>query len=402
MAYFVSPKVVFGRDALEKLADEVDGEGVRAAVITDKFLVQSGVADKVVDVLKRAGCEVITWDETASDPPMDVLVKGAKLLLDFKPQIVIGLGGGSAIDSAKGAWLLYERPDLTKTYIGSTIYPGVKLGLHKKAKFISIPTTSGTGSDATWCIVTTDTDIGRKVPLANIEIVPDVSILEPKLTLSMPKELTAAVGMDVVGHAIDGYVSRWQTDFSDGFCLQALKIVLEWLPKAYENGDDIDARTKMQNAATIAGIGFGNSNTALAHCLAHPIGSIFNIHHGKAVSICLPYSMVFISTQPVSPNTPDPVEKLALAARFVGIDAGSSKEAVAKLIRKVVDLAKSIGMPLTLKEIGITKEQMDENMEMLAYTAGLDPNKATTPVKAAGHFEELFWNVWEGKGMYLD
>jgi acetaldehyde dehydrogenase/alcohol dehydrogenase len=289
-----------------------------------------------------------------------------------------------------------------KTYIGSTIFPGTKLNLHKKAKMITIPTTAGTGSDVTWCVITTDTDIGRKVPLANYEIVPDVAILEPTLTLDMPKELTAATGMDVIGHAIDGYVARWQTEFSDGLCLQALKQAFEWLPVAYENGDDIDAREKMQNAATIAGLGFGNSNTALAHCLAHPIGAIFQMHHGKAVSICLPYSMVFISTQEVSRNTPDPVEKLALAARFIGIDASSSQEAVKKLIHKVTALADLVGMPQTLKETGITKEQMEENMEVLVYTAGLDPNKGTTPVKAAGHFEELFWNTWSGDCRYLD
>ncbi|MFH1003772.1 MAG: iron-containing alcohol dehydrogenase [Chloroflexota bacterium] len=399
--YFGSPYIIFNRGALEKLPSVLD-EGDKVAIITDKFLVKAGIADRVAEVVKKDGHEVLVWDGAQSDPPMSVLNAGAKVLLDYQPQVVIGLGGGSAMDSAKGAWLLYERPDLMKTYIGSTIYPGVKLGLHKKAKFITIPTTAGTGSDVSWCIVTTDTDLGMKKPLANYEIVPDVAILEPTLTLGMPRELTAAVGMDVIGHAIDGLVARWQTDFSEGMCLQALKLALEWLPKVYENPDDIDAREKMQNAATIAGLGFGNSNTALAHCLAHPIGATFGMHHGKAVSLCLPYSMVFICEEETSPNTPDPQEKLALAARFVGIDAKNSREAVSKLIRKITNLADSLGMPKTLKEAGISEEKMKEELNMLAYIAKLDPNKATTPVKAAGHFEDLFMRVWSGDKRFLD
>jgi len=235
------------------------------------------------------------------------------------------------------------------------------------------------------------------MPFANNDIVPDISVLEPELTIGMPKGLTASTGMDVLGHALDGYTSRQQTDFSDGLCLQAMKLTFEWLPQACKDGSDLTAREKMQNAATIAGLGFSNSNTSLSHALAHPIGATFHIPHGRAVGMVLPYSLDYISSNPPIPNAPDPIKRLSTAARFIGIEAKSENEGVQKLIQKIRDLAKELGEPLSLKDNGITQEQLDKELDVLVRLASSDINIFSSPCECKDEkLGQLFQNIWKG------
>jgi len=391
MPYFLSPKVLFGKGALERLGPEIEGKGSKAVLITDNTMVR--FCQRLVETFKDAGYEIEVWDGAKQEPSVDVALAASKVLLDFEPQWVIGFGGGSAIDTAKAAWVLYERPDMA----GKPILPKVKLDLRQKAKFLSVPTTSGTGADVTWVAVLTDKAKHQKKIFAHNDIVPDISVLDPELTAGMPNELTASTGIDVIGHSVDGYTSRQQTDFSDGPCLQAMKMAFEWLPKAYRDGSDLVAREKMQNAATIAGLGFGNSNTGLSHALAHSAGAVFHIPHGRVVGIALPYSLEYISSNPPYPNAPDPVERLDTAARFVGINADSAQERIQKLILKIRDLEREIGEPLSLKEAGITENQMKEEMETLMNVAGADPNMYTTPCECKEeNLRQLFQDMWGG------
>lgn len=396
MPYFLSPKVIFGKGALKRLGPEIEGKGDRAMMITDKNMVR--YSEKIVEIFKEAGYEITVWDGAESDPTIEVAIAGSKALLDFGPQWVIGFGGGSAIDTAKAAWVLYERPDLASSELNRSIHPKAKLNLRQKAKFLSVPTTSGTGADATWVGVLTDTVKKKKVVLAHNDIVPDISLLDTELTLGMPKELTASTGVDILGHSIEGYTSRQQTDFSDGLCLQAMKMAFEWLPKAYQDGSDLMAREKMQNAATIAGLGFGNSNTGLSHALAHSVGTVFHIPHGRGVGIALPYSLEYIASHPPLPNAPDPVERLSFLARFIGIDADSEQEGIEKFIQKIRDLSREIGEPLSLKETGITEEQINEEMDTLIRLGSTDPNMYTIPCECKEEdLRRLFQVLWEGK-----
>ena len=389
MPYFLSPKVIFGKGALEKLGPEIEGKGSKAVLITDNQMVR--FCKRIVKTFKDAGYEVRVWDGAEQEPSIDVALAGSKVLLDFKPQWIIGFGGGSAIDTAKAAWVLYERPDMA----GKPVLPKVKLNLRQKAKFLSVPTTSGTGADVTWVAVLTDKAKHQKKIFAHNDIVPDISVLDPELTAGMPRELAASTGIDVLGHAVDGYTSRQQTDFRDGLCLQAMKMAFEWLPKAYRDGSDLMAREKMQNAATIAGLGFGSSNTGLSHALAHSVGAVFHIPHGRAVGIALPYSLEYISSNPPYPNAPDPVERLHTAARFVGINATSARERIQKFILKIRDLEREIGEPLSLKEAGITENQMKEEIETLVSVASLDPNMYTTPCKCKEeNLRQLIQGMW--------
>ena len=391
MPYFLSPKVIFGKGALEKLGPEIEGKGNKAVLITDNTMIRS--CEKIVKTFKDAGYEVKVWDGADQEPSIDIALAGSKVLLDFKPQWIIGFGGGSAIDTAKAAWVLYERPDMA----GKPILPKIKLNLRQKARFLSVPTTSGTGADVTWVAVLTDKAKHKKMIFAHNDIVPDISILDTEFTIGMPRELTASTGIDVLAHAVDGYTSRQQTDFSDGLCLQAIKMAFEWLPKVCRDGSDLLAREKMQNAATIAGLGFGNSNTGLSHALAHSAGAVFHIPHGRAVGIALPYSLAYISSNPALPDAPDPVERLDTAARFVEINAKSARERIQKFILKIRDLEREIGEPLSLQETGITENQMKEEIETLVSVASLDPNMYTTPCKCKEeNLRQLFQDMWAG------
>jgi alcohol dehydrogenase class IV len=396
MSYFLSPKkILFGKNMLKRLGGELEGRGTKAALITDKNMVK--LSNELVETVKAAGYEVKIWDSAEPEPSTTGAIEAGKMLKEFGPQLVIGFGGGSVLDTAKAAWVLYENEEIAPEEI-ITVNVRTKLKAEKKARFMTVPTTSGTGSDVTWAIVLSETGEHRKVGFANTEIVPDITLLVPEFTSGMPKSLTASTGLDVLGHALDGYTARQQTDFSDGLCLQAMKLAFEWLPKAYADGDDLVAREKMQNAATIAGLGFGNSNTSLCHAVAHTFGAAFSIPHGRSVGIALPYSLEYIASNPPIEGAPDPVKRLNDAARFVGIQGSSDKEAITKLIQKLRDLAKSTGEPLSLKEAGVTEQQMNDNLDNLVAVASKDVNMYSSPCECKDDkLRQLFQDMWKGK-----
>jgi alcohol dehydrogenase class IV len=396
MSYFLSPrKILFGKGMLKRLGAELEGRGQKAVLITDKNMVK--LSGELVEAVKAAGYEVKIWDGAEQEPSTAGAGAAFKALAEFGPQVIIAFGGGSVLDTAKAAWVLYENPAVAPADI-ATVNVRSKLNWQKKARLIAVPTTSGTGSDVTWAIVLTDSAAHRKIGFANTEIVPDVTLLIPEFTAGMPRALTASTGLDVLGHALDGYTARQQTDFSDGLCLQAMKLAFEWLPKAYADGNDLTAREKMQNAATIAGLGFGNSNTSLCHALAHTLGATFNIPHGRSVGIALPYSLEYIASNPPIEGAPNPVERLAAAARFAGIQAGPDQEAIKKLVQKLRDLAKATGEPLSLKEAGITESQMNSSLDNLVALASKDVNMYSSPCECKDDkLRQLFREIWAGK-----
>jgi alcohol dehydrogenase class IV len=393
MPYFQSPKVIFGKGVFKRLAQELEGKGDQVVVITDRFLKEK--LNGLIDELKAVGFTVWVWDGVETDPTIDLALTASEFLLEHNPQWVVGFGGGSAIDTAKAAWVLFERPDLASGDLTKSILPKVKLNLRQKARFAAVPTTSGTGADVTWVAVLTDRASNRKIIFAHNDIVPDLSVLEAGLTLGMPKAVTASTGLDVLAHAIDGYTSRQQNDFSDGPCLQAVKMAMEWLPVVCRDGSNLQAREKMQNAATIAGLGFGNSNTALSHALGHSVGALFHLSHGRAIGIALPYSLTYMATHPPLEGTLNPIDRLATLAAFVGINAASSKDAAEQFVHRIRGLQKEIGEPTSLKEAGISEDQFRKELDTLVQIAEKDPNMYTTPCECKGEalrtiFEEMF------------
>jgi len=382
MWFFASPEIVFGEDALSYLSEI---EGRRALIVTDKTMVRLGFVDKVIGHLKEAGIEVQVFAEVEPDPSLETVKRGAQAALAYEPDWIVGLGGGSCMDAAKAVWVLYERPDMEP----DAISPVETLGLRKKARLIAIPTTSGTGAEATWAIVLTDTEGRRKLGLGSRENVAAIAIVDPAFVAELPPQLTADTGMDALTHASAGSTCTWRNDFSDGLCLKAIELVFDYLPRAYEEGD-MEAREKMHNAACIAGLGFGNALAALAHSMGHSLGAVFHTPHGRAVGLFLPYTIEF--------SVRGGVTRYADVARFLGLSAGSEEEGAASLVSAIRGLLERLGQPSTIGELGISREDFERELPKLVENAENDSGTVTSPrIPSTEEFERLFRYAYEGK-----
>jgi len=375
--------IVIGEGALEYLKEV---KGKRVLIVTDKVIHKLDFVEKVANYLKEAGLEVKVFDEVEPEPSMETIIKGAEFAKKCGPDWFIGLGGGSCMDAAKAIWVLYENPDISVDGIN----PLEELGLRKKARLICIPTTSGTGSDATWATVITDVKDERKLELSSREIVADIIILDPGLPKSMPPKLVADTGLDALTHAIEGYVSQWSNDFSDALAIKAIQIVFKYLPRAYRNPEDKEAKEKMHNAATIAGISFGNSQAGIAHAMGHSLGAIFHVPHGRSVDLFLSYSIEY--------GAREAMERYADIARAIGIEAKTDEEAVEKLIEAVRRLDREVGEPASLKELGISREDFEKRLDDLVTRAANSSCTFMNPrVPDVDDTRKLFIYAYEGK-----
>jgi alcohol dehydrogenase class IV len=381
---FTSPRsIVFGEGALAYLKEV---EGKRAFIVTDKVIVKLGFVDKVASFLKEAGMEVEVFSEVEPEPSIETMVKGAELAKKYGPDWFVGLGGGSCMDAAKAIWVLYERPDLE---VGA-ISPLEKLGLRKKARLICIPTTSGTGSEATWATIITDAKEQRKMELTSREAVADIAILDPEIPQSMPPSLVAGTGMDVLTHAIEAYVNQWRNDFSDALAIKAVQMVFNYLPRAYKNHEDKEAKEKMHNAATMAGLAFSNSQIGIVHATGHSFGALFKIPHGRTVSVFLPYGIEF--------SAKEAKERYAEIARAIGIETKTSEEAVKKLVEKVKRLMKELNEPTSIKEMGISWKNYEAKLDDLTNRAMMSSGSIMNPrVPEMEELRKLFICAFNGE-----
>lgn len=384
MWFFDSPRVVYGEGALSHLGSLV---GERACLVTDATLARLGYAQRVCAALEPTGMSVQIFSDVEPEPSLETVQRGADFLRGCAPDWIVALGGGSVIDAAKAMWVLYERPDLSP----EAINPIDALHLRQKARLVAIPTTSGTGSEATWAIVLTDVQERRKLGLGNPENLPDLAILDPQLVLGMPQRLTADTGLDALTHAVEGFTSTWHNDFSDGLCLNAARLIFEYLPRACQDGADEEARTHLQNAAAAAGLGFGNSMAALAHGMGHALGAVFHIPHGRAVALCLPYSIEYCAAQPAA-------TRFAPLARFLGLNAADETQAAAALAQAIRDLERAVDQPLTLQACGVTRAALDESMDLLVADALNDTQTImSTRIPETDDLRRLFASVWAGE-----
>jgi len=386
MWFFNSPEIVFGEESLSYL-EQLTGK--RACLVTDPHLVQLGYAAHVQQRLEAAGFAVACFDQVESDPSTETALAGAAMMREFAPDWIVALGGGSVLDAAKAMWILYERPDMTP----EAINPIEKMGLRRKARLAAIPTTSGTGSEATWAVVLTNTAERRKMGLGNREALPDLAILDPSLVMKLPPRQTADTGLDALTHAVEGFTSQWHNDFTDGLCLKAAQLVFQYLPRAYSEGSDAEARQRMQNAAAIAGLGFGNSMAALAHGLGHALGGVFHVPHGRAVGLALPYTIEYCA-QGEAGST-----RYGELARFLDLPHASEEEAAAALAAAVRHLERQVDQPLTLQACGILQADLEREMSLLIENAGNDTQTVTSTRipegdEMRGLFEAMYAGHW--------
>lgn len=361
-SFLIPPDIEFEADSLDYLKNLT---GERAVLVTGgSSMKRFGFLDKAADYLKEAGIESIVVDGVEPNPSVKTVERGKEAMLDFEPDWVIAIGGGSALDAAKIMWAFYEYPELK---FDDIIEVGSIPELRKKAKFIAIPSTSGTASEITAFSVITDTERKIKYPIVSPEIIPDVAIVDPQIPATMPPHITANTGMDVMAHAVESFVSTNASDYTDPLALRAIDLVFKYLPAAVDDGNNLKAREKMHNASTMAGMAFSNASLGIIHSLAHKIGGELHITHGLANAVLLPYVIEF--------NYEAAKDKFEYVENFLGIDS------LADAIR---ELNEKVGIVPTFKDIDwldFTAEDFEAILDRMSQNALEDPCTLTNPEK---------------------
>jgi alcohol dehydrogenase class IV len=382
MWYFDCPHVVFGEEALSHLTQLT---GRLAVIVADQNMVRLGLTRLVTEQLDTAGIAHVIFDETEPEPSLQLVQRCAAVLEQHQPDWIIALGGGSCIDAAKAAWLLYENPGVDLAGVN----PFDQYVMREKAHLIAIPTTSGTGSEATWYAVLTDTAEQRKVGVGSRQMLPDLIILDPELIVSLPPSITADTGLDALTQAIESHSSTWHNDFSDALCVHAVKLICEYLPRAYADGSDREAREHMHNAATIAGVGFGNSQATLAHAMGHALGALFHVPHGRSVALFLPYTMEFAANAGT--------DRYVEIAQALGLPAREGREGAVNLITTIRELEAKLHQPQSISELGITAEAYANALPELIAKAEMDTQIVTSPrIPDTDELRRLFEHAYEG------
>lgn len=368
------------RHALREIAQDLNKK--RAFVVTDEFLYKNGYANPLTDELSKLNVDYTVFFEVESDPSLYTVNKGANAMRMFSPDVIIALGGGSAMDAAKLMWVLYEEPDADFSDMSMRFADIRKRisrfpDLGKKAYFVAIPTTSGTGAEVTPFSVITDEKTGIKYPLADYSLVPDMAIIDVNLHKSAPPSLTATSGFDALTHAIEAYVSVLANDFTDSMALYAIKLIFENLAECCVNGqNNLIAREKMANAAAMAGMSFGNAFLGLCHAMAHKLGAAFDLPHGIANALMIVPVMRYNASEKPSRmgsfsqyQYPNALERYAQIARYLDIDGADDKELLENLIEKINALKAEIGIKRSISEYGIDRGEFEKKLEELSINA---------------------------------
>lgn len=405
----VPPKIYFENGSIQYLEKMPDI--TRAFIVTDPVMVQLGNVDKVLYYLRKRDvyCHSEIYSDVEPDPSVECIMRGVEAMNTFKPDVIIALGGGSAIDAAKGMWLFYEHPDtsfdgLKQRFldIRKRAFQYPKLG--KKAQFVAVPTTSGTGSEVTSFSVITDKANGNvKYPLADYELTPDVAIIDPQFTGTMPKSIVADTGLDVLTHAIEAYVSSMANDYTDGLAAQAVEMVFDYLGESYHEGTAL-AREKMHNASCIAGMAFTNAFLGLNHSMAHKLGGEYGIPHGRANAVLLPYVIEYNAQKPTKfaafpkYNEYKAGERYAKLARRLGLPASTTEEGVASLIAAVQGLMQQTERPMSIQACGVDETVFIAGLEELSYRAFDDQCTTANPrYPLVSEIMEVYKKAYYGK-----
>ncbi len=414
MLWFRAPeKVYIKKGCLPVALDELRTvrNAKRAFIVTDTFLYENGYTKPITDKLDEMGIVHTTFFDVQPDPTLKNAQDGAKQMAAFKPDTIIALGGGSAMDVAKIMWVLYEHPevdfmDMAMRFIDirKRIYTFPKMG--EKAYFIAVPTSAGTGSEVTPFAVITDGETGVKYPLADYELLPNMAIIDTDFHMSAPKGLTAASGIDAVTHAVEAYAAMLATDYTDGLALGALKNIFKYLPRAYENGQtDIEAREKMANAATMAGMAFANAFLGVCHSMAHKLGAFHHLPHGVANALMIEEVIRFnASESPAKMGTfsqydhPHTLARYAEIADGLGLGGNSDEEKLENLIKAINDLKANVGIKETIKDYGIDEKNFLDNLDLMVEQAFDDQCTGANPrYPLMSEIKQMYLNAYYGK-----
>ena len=406
MWFRVPNQIYFNLNAVENLRGF---ESRCTIIVTNPALEKFGL----VDIVRRqipAGTHVHVSVIPDAEPELKVVMQGVETLNFYKADQIIALGGGSVIDAAKIMKLKYESPEADLEELAAPFldlrkrvvqYPKEKIN---RARLIAIPTTSGTGSEVTPFAVLTDKTRGRKVTLADYSLTPDVAIVDPQFVMSMPKGLTADTGIDCLTHALEAGVSTYASAYTDSNAMQAIRMVFKYLPVAYENPRDEEARTMMHNAACIAALAFSNAAVGVNHALAHAFGARFHVAHGRANALMLPHVIAYNAAVPTkfvpSPYQPGHVahKKYATVADLLGLGGHTVEDKVQNLITAVEQLLDQLGFPRSIADLGISKEDFQQAMPELIKVAFDDPSGRSNPrMPMMNELEELFWKAYYGR-----
>ncbi|MDK0599726.1 NADPH-dependent butanol dehydrogenase [Clostridium perfringens] len=365
MARFTLPRDIYhGKDSLEVLKSL---EGKKAfIVIGGGSMKRFGFLDKVLSYLKEANMETKVFEGVEPDPSVETVMKGAKEMEEFNPDWIVSIGGGSPIDAAKAMWIFYEYPDFT---FEKAIVPFGLPKLRRKAKFVAIPSTSGTATEVTAFSVITDYKAKIKYPLADFEITPDIAIVDPSLAETMPEKLVAHTGMDALTHAIEAYTASLRSNFTDPLALKAIEMVNMHLVNSYKG--DMEARGEMHEAQCLAGMAFSNALLGIVHSMAHKVGAVFHIPHGCANAIFLPYVIKY--------NRKACEDRYANIARHIGLKGESERELTDALIDLINKFNKELNIPSSMKEYGIEEDDFKANLKFIVHNAVLDPCTGSNP-----------------------
>ena len=387
MRFTLPRDIYYGKGTLDELKNL---KGKKAIIVVGGgSMKRFGFLDKVVDNLHEAGIETRLFEGVEPDPSVETVMKGAAAMREFEPDWIVSIGGGSPIDAAKAMWAFYEYPE---TQFEDLITPFKFPTLRQKAKFLAIPSTSGTATEVTAFSVITDYQKGIKYPLADFNITPDVAIVDPELAETMPPKLTAHTGMDALTHAIEAYVSTLHSPFTDPLALKAIAMVFEYLPASFKG--DKEAREQMHYAQCLAGMAFSNALLGIVHSMAHKTGAAFStghIPHGCANAIYLPYVIQY------NAKDPEAKKRYAEIAAAVGLK-GTEDELVKKLCEKIDEYNAKLDIPKTLRMFGIEEKEFNEKIAEIAKNAVGDACTGSNPrAIAPAEMEKLFRCIYDGK-----
>ena len=413
MLWFRAPEKVYVKRgclpvALEELKEVMNKK--RVFIVTDTFLYENGYTKVITDKLDEMGIVHETFFNVAPDPTLACAKEGTKLIEAFKPDCIIAVGGGSAMDAAKIMWVMYEHPevdfmDMAMRFmdIRKRVYTFPKMG--EKAYFIAVPTSAGTGSEVTPFAVITDEKTGAKYPLADYELLPKMAIVDANMMMNAPKGLTSASGIDAVTHALEAYASMMATEFTDGLAIESLKIIFEYLPRAYENGaNDPEAREKMANAATMAGMAFANAFLGVCHSMAHKLGAFHHIPHGIANALLIDEVLRFNSQEvPTKMGTfpqydhPHTLRRYAKVAEALNLGGNNDQEKLENLIRKIDELKEKIGIKKTIRDYGVEEEDFLSTLDEMTEQAFDDQCTGANPrYPLISEIKEMYLTAYYG------